>query len=448
MAIYEESLIKLLSSLGQPHLSLGFESLDPESKKKFVEEISALSPSLLFKQRALLAASPKDPRPFSEWEKCSYVVSKEAKDKGREMLSEGLVACLILAGGKGSRLGSSSPKGTVGVSAIKRKSLFQLLFEKTFYQGLRCGKKLPLVIMTSSSNHQETVEFISSHGWFGLDQNQIYFFTQEDLPLCDKQGNWFLEAPGKLAKGPDGNGHALHLFYQSGLFETLQKQGVANLNVVLIDNALADPFDEGFLGFHALEKSEISIKSIKRESEEELLGVLASDEGALRIIEYTERSKQTQIEPDRISFPLANTGQFCFTFDFIKKLVSAKSEIPWHLSFKKSISFPGFEEKFSWKFEYFLFDVFAYAKQISVLVLPRSVCFSPLKNAEGNSSLVTVASDLLELDRKTYKTLTGEDPLLDVFELSLAFRYPREGENCSPKMTRGSNMLYIESDSL
>ena len=426
--MHEESLTKLLSSLGQMHLQEGFDSLDSASKEKFIQELSSLSSVLLFKQRALLSAPKEESFSVAEWKECSFSVAEESEKKGKELLSKGLCACLILAGGRGSRLGSSSPKGTLGVSVIKKKSLFQLLFERTFYAGLQCGKKLPLVIMTSSYNHQETIAFLFSHNWFGLDQEQVYFFTQEDLPLCDTEGNWFLEAPGKLAKGPDGNGHALHLFYQSGVFEILQKQGVEYLNIVPIDNALADPFDVDFLGFHATEGSDVSIKSIKRDSEAEHVGVLASDNGSLRVVEYTELAKIAKVVTEEISFPLASTGLFCFTFDFIKKLVSLKQEIPWHLSFKKSLSYPPLEEKYAWKFEYFLFDVFAYAKKTSVLVLPRSLCFSPLKNAEGDNSLATVARDLLHRDRQIYKTLTGEEPPSEVFELSLAYSYPRAGE--------------------
>ncbi len=280
--MHEESLTKLLSSLGQMHLQEGFDSLDSASKEKFIQELSSLSSVLLFKQRALLSAPKEESFSVAEWKECSFSVAEESEKKGKELLSKGLCACLILAGGRGSRLGSSSPKGTLGVSVIKKKSLFQLLFERTFYAGLQCGKKLPLVIMTSSYNHQETIAFLFSHNWFGLDQEQVYFFTQEDLPLCDTEGNWFLEAPGKLAKGPDGNGHALHLFYQSGVFEILQKQGVEYLNIVPIDNALADPFDVDFLGFHATEGSDVSIKSIKRDSEAEHVGVLASDNGSLQ----------------------------------------------------------------------------------------------------------------------------------------------------------------------
>ncbi|MES2199976.1 MAG: UTP--glucose-1-phosphate uridylyltransferase [Chlamydiota bacterium] len=413
--------------------------LDCFSIKGFAREgemDANITSSLQEKQKQFILHPPKEDFSFCEdWTDATFFGSLEDKIAGEDLLKEGKVACLLLAGGQGSRLGEGIAKGRVEVSLLQNKSLFQIFFEKTLYAGLQCGRKLPIAIMTSSYNHEETVEFISSHNFFGLSQDQVYFFTQEDLPFCDKEGNWLSKTPDLNAKGPNGNGHALHRMYESGVLDSFSKMGVEHINVIQIDNPLADPFDATFLGFHYRKGSEISIIAVTRESQGEKAGVIASDQGMCRIVEYTETLNRP--------FSLLNTGLFCFSVDFIKQIAEKNVELPWHAAYKKIAS-----GEFVWKFEYFLFDVFPYAKTISVLVKPRSECFSPLKNAVGDKSLETVRRDLLQKDQARYLALTGKEPSLQEIELSFAFYYPKPEEILHWKEAKWPDKAYITPEAL
>ncbi len=338
----------------------------------------------------------------------------------------GRMGCIILAGGQGSRLGSDEPKGFFPVSLIQKKSLFQLFFEKTGAASQQAGRELPLAVMTSPLNHQLTLEFLEDREWFGLSKDRVDLFSQGMLPFLDEEGNWILDASGKPAAGPDGNGGALKAFYESGVWEKWQKQGIEAVQVVLIDNALADPFDAQLCSYHLRQQADITVKCIQREPGERV-GVFALDNGKVNIVEYSEMPEEhyNARNPDgSFVFALANTGLMCFDMQFIKKISEDFTvELPWHIQ-KKKAQIDGQLREIQ-KCETFIFDLFPFAQNIALLCYPREEIFAPLKNATGNASLHSVQAALLAYDRAVYFRVTGVHPPEErVFELDPQFYYP------------------------
>lgn len=110
--------------------------------------------------------------------------------------TQGKVAILLLAGGQGTRLGSTLPKGCYDIGLPSHKSLFQLQGERILKlqqlaaesQPSHASKALQWVIMTSPFTHQDTVSHFESHAYFGLQPSQVTFFQQGSLPCLTEQG--------------------------------------------------------------------------------------------------------------------------------------------------------------------------------------------------------------------------------------------------------------------
>jgi UDP-N-acetylglucosamine/UDP-N-acetylgalactosamine diphosphorylase len=352
-------------------------------------------------------------------------------ESGKKIISEGHVGCLIVAGGQGSRLGFNGPKGMFPVTPVKHKSLFQLFAEKTLAASQQAGRALPLAIMTSPLNHAETVNFFKSHDYFGLDPLQLSIFSQEMLPLLDANGCLFLENSHTIAEGPDGNGAALHHFYQQGIWEKWKDAGVHYLNFILVDNPLSDPYDAILVSYLKEQQSDVIIKCVERRNPEEKVGILAKRNDQTVVVEYSEMPEMqrfAQSKDGSLLYPCANLSLFCFRMDFIQKVATLPTEkLPLHLAFKaaKSLDSDGSPtQNMAWKFEQFIFDLLPFATKTTALIYERQQCFAPLKNFEGDDSIETVQRALEEYDKKTFLNLTGQSAPVTPFELSQAFHYP------------------------
>jgi ADP-heptose:LPS heptosyltransferase len=258
-------------------------------------------------------------------------------------------ACIILAGGQGTRLGFAGPKGLFPIGG---KSLFQWICEKVPHP------KLPIAIMTSPLNHDETVAYFKSHDFFGLD---VHFFQQEMKPLLN-------EAKEPLDQfGPIGNGSVFRSFVKSGLADLFAKKGVDLLTVTYVDNPLGDPFDLDLIAQTRAKKADVAVKCIEKTSLYPSMGMLVEKEGKYQVVEYTE------LDPSH-EYRLAYSGQMAFDFSFFCKMADVTMPLHW---VRKKL-----DRHWIWKGEQFIFDVLPFASRVEAVIAPRESCYAPLKSPE------------------------------------------------------------------
>ncbi len=419
---YQKALTHL-KQFKQEHVLAYWPQLNSIEQEALLKQIQALDFSVL-KNKSIETISSFEP--LSDLDH----PNKEDKIRGKQLIAEGRVGCLLVAGGQGSRLRFEGPKGFFPITVVMNKSLFQVFAEKVLAAGKQAGRPLMLAIMTSPINDEDTKRFFNDHRYFGLNPDQVSFFMQGSLPLLNEQGQLFLETSGKIAEGPDGNGGSLERFVVSGIWKQWQSQGIRYVNYVLIDNPLADPFDASLIGHLDRKNAQVAIKAVERLKVEEKVGVLVKQKDRISVIEYSEMPEAESKAMDatgRPKYACANISLFAFSMDFIKLAADHTGEMPLHKAFKAvnyltsdgktaTSEFPN-----AWKFEKFIFDVLAYAQAVTVLIYKREECFAPLKNLDH---LNAVREALQQRDREVIKELTGLEVVGESFELAQDFHYP------------------------
>jgi len=424
---YSEALEKL-QSFGQQHLLHYWESLSESEQQQLLKQIVALDIPTFNLQKNLLKQQLK---PLKNIKPIQDTVSEGTTDDyelGLQILADARVGCILIAGGQGTRLNLKGPKGLVEITPIRKKTLFQLFAEKVVAASKRAKAHLPLAIMTSPLNHEETVDFFKKNKNFGLLDEQLDFFTQEMLPFVSKEGNLFLESPSKIAQGPDGNGMSLRYFVNHKIWEKWKRKGVDYCTYILVDNPLADPFDPVLIGNHHRSQTDVTVKCIERIKADEKVGLIVKQDDKVIVVEYTEMPEAEKSAVDKkgkLLHRCANMSNFCLSMDFVWE--AAKIPLPLHCNLKaaKNIDKEEKEENKAWKFETFIFDILPYAMHVRALLVKREMAFAPLKNASGDDSFESVQKALQHQAIAQFEKITGTTISGDhFFELGQEFYYP------------------------
>ena len=331
---------------------------------------------------------------------------EQARETGEAALRAGKVAAFTVAGGQGTRLGYDGPKGTFPVTPVRGNPLFAVFAEKIKAAGDRYGVRIPWFIMTSTQNHAATRLAFEEADFFGLDPQQVVFFSQGRVPAVDFQGKILLAGKSEVAMTPDGHGGSLRALVRSGAVEKMKAAGIEAISYFQVDNPLIRIIDPAFIGFHLQNGSEMSSKMIPKAYAGEKVGHFCTQKGRMLVVEYSDMPESMQEERDsqgELRFLAGSIAIHIFDVGFVDRLGSgiASARLPFHRAVKKikTIDANGDpvspEKPNGVKFEMFVFDALPFASNPVVIETLREDDFSPVKNATGVDSPETCRADQL-----------------------------------------------------
>ena len=385
-----------LKEYSQEHVLKYYEELGEDQKEKLLSQIEALDMRLLD-----LAKDGVKEQKRGKIEPLAAVTLENIKENraeyekiGIQAIHEGKVGAVLLAGGQGTRLGLDKPKGMLNVGITKNLYLFEQLVYNLMEVVKKADAWVPLYIMTSEKNHEDTVGFFKEHDYFGYNSEYVFFFVQEMAAATDYQGNYYMEAKDRLAISPNGNGGWFSSLAHAGLLEKMHETGVEWLNVFSVDNVLQKIADPVFVGATLNAGYVCGSKVVAKAAPEERVGVLCLEDKHPSIVEYyemTEEMVQSRDENGELLYRYGVILNYLFQVDALEQIMN--ENLPVHIVEKKipyldedgKLVNP--EEPNGYKYETLVLDMIKMLENCLPVEVEREREFAPIKNRTGVDSL-------------------------------------------------------------
>ncbi|KAI9361262.1 nucleotide-diphospho-sugar transferase [Zopfochytrium polystomum] len=414
-----EELKARYEAAGQSHVFTFIDQLDAPTRAAFLAQLSSFDPSrvsAIFAKAtsptaaasATAALQPLPPSSFASTQKAGKAQVDAWTHRGLEAIAKGQVAVVLLAGGQGTRLGSSAPKGCYDVGLPSHKSLFQLqgeriervksLARQRFPQHVSgAALRVPWYVMTSGPTRAPTEAFFKENAFFGVPEEDVLFFEQGVLPAFSMDGKILLDGKGSVSVAPDGNGGIYAALEKEGVLDDLEKRGIPYVHTYCVDNCLVKVADPTFLGYCITQNADCGAKSVPKQHAHEPVGVLCLRNNKFGVVEYSEipaalAEATVPEDPKTLLYNAANIANHFYTTQFLRKIKAVEGELEYHVAKKKiqtvdmatGVVGPKPTSNNGIKLELFIFDVFPFTERMAVLEVERAEEFSPLKNAPGS----------------------------------------------------------------
>ncbi|XP_024237457.1 UDP-N-acetylhexosamine pyrophosphorylase-like protein 1 [Oncorhynchus tshawytscha] len=409
-----EEIKSSLEHAGQSHVLQFWSELSGDDKNTFLVELSQLDLNELREHCERAAESAKADHSATAADQQIEPVSSEFigsirksdhtaltgwENEGFLQISQNRVAVLLLAGGQGTRLGVSYPKGMYNVGLPSSKTLYQIQAERickiqelaNAKHGSKCT--VPWYIMTSEFTLDPTKKFFQEKKYFGLDPSDVVMFEQRMIPAVTFDGKVILQDKGKIAMAPDGNGGLYRALVDNKVLENMEERGVEYLHVYCVDNILVKMADPIFIGFCVSKGADCGAKVVEKAYPAEPVGVVCKVKGVYQVVEYSELRPETAEQRDPGGELVYSAGNICnhfFTRPFLNEVAQKfQGQLKQHVALKK-VPFVDREGNLvkptqpnGIKMEKFVFDVFQFSRKFVAFEVLREEEFSPLKNADG-----------------------------------------------------------------
>ena len=250
-----EETIKLLKNYKQEHIIKILEKLENKDKENLIEQINNIDLHQITelyentKKELKIKENKIEAIKFLDKEKLSKNEKEKLDELGERTIATKKYAVVTMAGGQGTRLGHTGPKGTFRLDVYgKGKYLFEILAENLKEANKKYNTIIPWYIMTSKENNKETQKFLQKNNYFGYDENNIMLFEQGELPLVDINGKMLIGKDLKIKEASDGNGGVFSSLRLSGMLADMKEKGIEWIFIGGVDNAILKMADVTLLG--------------------------------------------------------------------------------------------------------------------------------------------------------------------------------------------------------
>lgn len=398
-------LTSLLKKNNQEHILAYYDKLPQGDKDDLASQIENLDWRLL----ELLHQDNK-PQKRGKYQPLEGMSIKQIEankeqyyDIGLKSIRDGKVAAVLLAGGQGTRLGYDGPKGTVNIGLSQDVFIFELLLNNILEVATDAKAWIPLYIMTSIKNNEETIAFLKQHNYFGYPEEYITFYIQDLTPSVDFDGRLLMESPDSLSLSPNGNGGWFSSLVKANLLNDLHNRNIEWINVFAVDNVLQKIADPRFIGATIAANSLSGAKVVRKANPNERVGVLCLEDGKPSIVEYYEMTDDMindRNDKGELSYAYGVILNYLFRLDKLEEILNIN--LPIHVVDKKipHLTIDGQyiepNEPNGYKFEELVLDMIHLFDNCLPFEVIRENEFAPIKNATGVDSISTARQLLMD----------------------------------------------------
>lgn len=314
---------------------------------------------------------------------------KQYRNVGIELLQQGRVSIVMVAGGVSTRMNISGLRGDLPVGPVTQRSLFRLQSEKIAAIKKRYAPEMIWLVMTSQEVHKETEASFKKENYYGIDPKDIIFFDQESLPVLDSDGNPII-FKGQYLTSPVGHGGMLGAFKKFKYWDRLKN--VSYLFYFQYPNVLEYICDPAMIGFHHENQFDVTTKGFKSYQTDEKLGRIVYDGDNFRIIEYHCIDQNCEPLSAKLTKLPANAGTHIWSKNFIEHCLKNDIVLPYY-ELRHNID--AFKDRCPTKLESFIFDLLPFAKSSGLVISKRSQTYAAVKQKSGYDSITKARKALV-----------------------------------------------------
>lgn len=392
-----------LNELGENQIIKHYNQLNGEEKKQLLSHIDISKIELAKKlyrnmNNEKIKVNQNQITPADIIYKKDYIHDTYYTNIGKSSIKNGEIGVVILAGGLGTRLGHAGPKGTFELDYKgRKKSLYEFLLDKCKKSNEEFDIEIPIYILCSNNNINETKDFFKENNYFSYPQRKIKFFIQDELPVLDINGKLILKDKTKIIYGPNGNGNVFKALNKSGYIEDMKKNNIKWLIFTGIDNIFVNLIDPLFIGLTIDNSKTVASKSITKTDEmPDRIFIRKNDRFCLQETKNIEKNMLNKKDKEgKHLFREYDVLCHLVNYSILKEL--SEKELDYHPALKKTIYYKDGkiitpDQENSYKFETYIYEAF-YDYDPLIFSINKNEFF-PLKNKTGKNSIEEVQNKL------------------------------------------------------